>query len=123
MINVIGFWFCSTYKSIVVLALPWISCYILLEIGFLIITLRKMKIPTSKYLRSIIHPLIGSAAMVSICYVFRLLFVNNIGPAKEYLLLYVISSITVSIITYGSYIGLFQQDIIKTCIRMIKERQ
>lgn len=116
-----AFWFASTYKSITVLAYPWVSVYILLQLSFLFITLRKLDISIISYLNWIIHPTIATGLMISFCYGYKTLFFGQAAFLNAHLLAYVLSTIGIAMCSYGAYLFFFQKTLIKSFIGMVKK--
>ena len=104
----VGFYYSSNLKDLNQLAIPWISIYPCFVLIYLILTLRALELQILKYLRSILHPVLGTGIMaVTIILSSSILDLSaNNWPS-------LLSKIFLGAISYGLYILVFGKEIIR----------
>ncbi len=115
----LSFYISASY-GLAYLVLPWITVFPAIRFAFTWITLRKLDISLSDYLRNIFQPVLATLLMLSVLTLFKISWPHNLQPASgfnPYLLYAVIAGAA----SYGVYIYFFQRNIYESLISLRKK--
>lgn len=102
------------------LAVPWITAYPLLRFGFTCLTIRKLGISASEYLMNIKHPLFATLTMLLMLYLVRHFYFINFAPLSLDLKAYLFIAIVLGVISYSSYVWIFQRSLLVSLLNLRK---
>jgi O-antigen/teichoic acid export membrane protein len=103
------------------LAIPWITIYPLIRGGFAWVTMRKLGIPVSEYLRNIMHPAIATAGMAVAILLVKYLYFNNFSALFPNLWIYLLSAILTGVTIYLVFLTTFQRPLLTSLLNLRKE--
>jgi O-antigen/teichoic acid export membrane protein len=94
------------------LAIPWITAYPMLRLGFTWITLRKLDIALFDYLKNMKHPVFATISMLLALILAKYVYFNSLYSSSIDLKTYLLFIITIGVISYALYIMTFQRSLV-----------
>jgi O-antigen/teichoic acid export membrane protein len=115
-----GSFYIASMYGLNALVIPWITVYPALRLGFTWVTLKKLDIFPSEYLKSLKHPVIATSSMIAAILIIQQVFRNSYPSLSLDLTHHLIVTITVGVISYSSYVLIFQRSLLKTILSLRK---
>jgi len=113
----ISFYFVSSY-GLNALAIPWITINPLVRFGYTYITIKKIGIKVSEYIKNLKHPIIATISMLFVLLITKHFYFNSF--LAFYLKSYVILTILIGAISYILYIWAFQRSFLVSIFDLMR---
>lgn len=110
----VAFYFSANY-GIEAMVLPWLAIYTLVCLFWIFITIRKIRIEISAYLKSLWHPFWGTIFMATIVLLGQYLL-TSLGDSTIAILL---SCLTIGLVSYVGYFMIFDRSLL-SALRMLR---
>lgn len=113
----------ASQKGLNWIAVPWVTIHPLIASGFTLITIRKLGISFTDYMRSLMHPALATGTMLTILLLSKQLYLYKPDVKIFDLKMYVFFIILIGATSYTAYIFAFQRRLLYSLYDLWKTRR